>query len=408
MEFDIRAITDDQVPEFRARFEEAFGRDVSDKDDDGDTRFKALLPLGRTRAAFAGGQIIGTAACYELGLTVPGGTVPMAGTTMVSVRSTHRRRGILSAMMLDHLDDARMRGEPVAGLWASESSIYGRYGYGAATERHSVELDTSSVRFADSSATGTAKLIEADEAAAVFPPIYEAVVQSRPGMLARDEADWKWTTFYDPAHWREGLSSKRFVVHTGPSADDGYAIYRQKDKWQGFIPEGSVRVAQLIAASPGAHQGLWSFLTSIDLFPQVSAWNQPVDDELSLRIQDPRRVKRYVWDALWLRILDVSAALEARAYAADGAIRLGITDKRFPDNDATYEVVSSDGESRCVKVDGPAEVTMNVDSLGSLYLGGGQIGPLARAHRVHGPAEAIQRAGRFFGWRPAPWCPFVF
>lgn len=408
MSFEIRPITEDEIEMFRTKLSRGFGGDLTDKDEDGTKRFKAIVPLARTRAAFEGSQMIGTLACLPFALTVPGGAVEMGGTTMVTVQPTHRRRGALRQMMLDHLEDVRDAGEPVAGLWASESSIYGRFGFGAATERHEVELDAESIHFTERASVGEIELIEADDAAEALPPIYERLRATRPGALGRTQDYWKWSVLYDPERWRDGMSARRYVLHHGPDGADGYAMYRQKEKWEGFLAEGKVSVVETFALTPGAHHALWSYLTNIDLFPNVKYWNQPVDDELAWRITDPRRVVRKVWDALWLRIIDIPAALAARSYGVDGELRVGIADDLFPENSGTFEISSSAGESSCTRVDGGAELTMGVDVLASAYLGGHSLGAAARAGRVEGGAEAIRRADGFFAWDPAPWCPEIF
>ena len=409
MSFEIRAINDDEVELFRTKLSRGFGGDLNDKDDgEGEERFRAVTPLERARAAFDGSEMIGTLGCLPYEVTVPGGAIRMAGTTMITVQPTHRRRGALRALITDHLDDARAVGETLAGLWASESSIYGRFGYGLATERYELELDAGAVRFSEGDVTGDVRLVEADEAAKLLPPLYERMLKSRPGALSRSADYWKWRRMYDPEHWREGASARRYLIHRGPDGDDGYVTYRQKEKWEGFFAEGEIRIVELVANTPAAHGGLWKFLTSIDLFPKVTYWNQRVDDELAWRITDPRRVVRKVWDGLWLRVLDVPAALSGRSYAIDGSIRVGVSDPMYPDNDGTYEVTSESGNSECRKVDGEADLFMNIDALGALYLGGHRLGPLARAGRVHGTTDAIRRADGFFGWDPAPWCAEVF
>ncbi len=408
MDFEIRAIGEDEVHLFRTKLTRGFGGDLSDKDENGSERFSAIVPLVRTRAAFDGTEMIGTLACFPFSLSVPGGSVAMGGTTMITVQPTHRRRGALRAMMLDHLEDVRAAAEPLAGLWASETPIYGRFGFGIASHRHEIEADASLIHFTEDDTQGDIRLIEAEQAGDVLPGVYERLQRSRPGMLSRAAPHWKWSVFYDPERWREAMSAWRFAIHRGDDGDDGYVMYRQKEKWEGFLSRGEISVGELIAVTPAAHDDLWKYLMTIDLFPRVKFWNQPVDDELAWRITDQRRVARRLWDGLWLRVLDVPAALAGRSYAVDGSIRIGITDDLYPENDGTYEVVSVSGESECRRVEGDADLFMKVEALGAIYLGGQRLGPMARARLVHGTAEAIRTADGFFGWDPAPWCPELF
>jgi predicted acetyltransferase len=410
MDLDMRSITEDEVNPFRSRLVQAFGDDLSAEDKEETLRhFLDRTPLERTRAVFDGDQIVGTLACYPLSLAVPGGELAMGGTTMVTVQPTHRRRGLLREMMLSHLHDVKEAGEPLAGLWASESSIYGRFGYGPASDRFEVDLDAATVHFVGEPAGGRISLVEADAAAAVLPGIYDRVRSTRPGMIDRSEAWWKWTVFYDPPRWRQGKSASRFAIHTGPDGVDGYVIYRQKEKWEGFLSTGKISIKELIAATSEAHEGLWRFVTNIDLFPNVHYWNQPVDDELGWRITDPRRVTRRRWDALWLRILDVPAALGGRAYPVEGILRIGVTDPLFPENDGTYEIRGTADGAECHRDgDDGADLFVDIDALGAILLGGRRLWTMARAGRVHGSARAVRRADSFFTWDAAPWCPTVF
>jgi predicted acetyltransferase len=409
MGFDIRPIDDDEVRLFRTKLTRGFGGDVSEKEGDkGDERFRATVPLERTRAAFDGNDLIGTLGCLPYGLAVPGGSLPMAGTTMITVQQTHRRRGALRAMMADHFADVRSAREPLAGLWASESSIYGRFGFGVATERHEMEFDAGAVDLLGLGDSGQVRLVEPDEAATVLPPIYDKLAASRPGLLSRSDPYWKWRILYDPDEWREGSSARRYLVYRGADGDEGYVSYRQKEKWEGFLASGEVRVVEMVATTPAAHDGLWRYLADIDLFPRVKYWNQPIDDELAWRVDDPRRVVRKVWDAMWVRVLDVPTALAGRSYAIDGSIRIGLSDDVLPDNAGTYEITSAAGESTCIRVDAEPDLRMNADALGAIYLGGQRLGPLARAGRLRGTGEAIRKADGFFAWDPAPWCAEVF
>ena len=281
MDFQVRAIREEELDTFREKLSRGFGGDLPDKDDVGHERFMGFLPLERTRAAFEGPEMVGTLGCFPFDLTVPGGVVPMGGTRMVTVQATHRRRGALRVMMLDHLADVRASGEPLAGLWPTESSIYGRFGFGAATERHEVELDAGAMQFSDDTVDGSVRLITADEATEVMVPIYERLVASRPGMLSRSAPYWKWHVLDDRSDRRGGMSARRYAIHRGPDGDDGYVMYRQKEHWEGFFSNGKVSVSELQAGTPAAHDALWKYVTSIDLFPNVVYWNQPVDDELT-------------------------------------------------------------------------------------------------------------------------------
>jgi len=402
-----RSIAEEEVGTFRDLMWRGFGQEVLE-DDRGPDRFLATTPLDRIVGAFDGATMVGTLAAYPFELTVPGGAAEaMAGTTMVTVQATHRRRGALTSMMRDHLDDARGRGESLAGLWASESAIYGRFGFGAATENDNVELHGPRIDVREDG--GNVRYVDAKESLDVLGSVYDTVRSIRPGMLSRTEAWWRNEVLFDPSQWRHGASPIRAVVHESYGVADGYAIFRQKPEWGEAFPAGQIRVKELIAAADDAHTGLWRFLTSIDLFPEIRYWNVPVDDPLRWKVADPRRVTRKRWDALWLRVLDVGAALSARSYAADGTVRFGVTDPFQPDNDGVYALEVEAGTGSCRRVRGvEPDLAFDIDVLGALYLGGGDAVSTARGGRIEGREDAIVRLQRMFRGDIQPWCEEVF
>ena len=406
MNVEIRPITADEIAPFRVEMSVTFGEDMTDEEIGDDERFRDLMPLARTLAAFDGDQIVGTFGDQEYDITVPGGgALSMAGTTMVTVRPTHTRRGLLREMMTLHLDVARERRDPVAGLWASESAIYGRFGFGSAAERHIVEVP-STIRFVDDAPAGTVRQVDAEAALALFPLVHERVRSTRPGVLHRDPLKWKWR-FYDPAAWRGGKSARRYAMYDGAEGPEGYVAFRVKEEWTDLVTKGQVFIDELQAATPDAHAALWRHVTSIDLFPRIRYWNAPVDDELKLRIASPRDVNAALTDALWLRILDVESALAARSYVPADTLRIEVDDPMFDDISGVYELSSSDGVT-CRKVDGEADISLGTAALSSMYLGGQSVASLARAGLVDGAQDALVAADEMFRWPIAPWCPEVF
>jgi predicted acetyltransferase len=406
--WDVRAITDSEVDLFRLRLSRGFGGDPA-ADDGGGLRFRELVPLDRTFAAFDAGDIVGTGAGFTFDVTVPGGrAVAMGGTTMVSVQPTHRRRGVLRAMMSHHLDDVAQRGEPLAGLWASESSIYGRFGYGTSTYRHDVTLEAETITLRPPEPPGRVRLVDHDHAEPILRSVYERVRQTRPGMLSRSDPWWTHRRMRDEEDDREGRSSRRYAVYEEAGSVDGYATYRQKEEWEGFFSAGEVAVIEVMTATPNAHRGLWRFLTNIDLFKKVEWWNAPLDDPLTLEVTDPRRVQRRLWDAMWIRVMDVPAALEARTYETDGALTLHIDDPFRPTNSGNYRLEVSDGRATCRRRDDEGDVSLDIDVLGHLYLGGGSAVAMAAAGRITGSDGSVTRLHRIFRTDAVPWCPEVF
>lgn len=281
-----RPITKDETVEFRRRLVAGFGDDLDDPER-GAERFEATMPLDRTVAAFDGQAIVGTLGAHPFEVTVPGGVpVPTAGTTMVTVQNTHRRQGVMRSMMRDHLDDTVARGEPLAALWASEAPIYGRFGFGHASSRDVIEAPKDAMVF-DGSAGGAVRAIDPDDVGELLPAIYDRVRLRRPGMLSRNADWWKYQVMYDPEQWRRGSTAKRFVVFESDGGVEGYVIYRQKSDWTDFLPNGKVKVSEVVTATNEAHTALWHYLANVDLFPIVSYWNLPADDPLWWKLRDP-------------------------------------------------------------------------------------------------------------------------
>jgi predicted acetyltransferase len=405
---DIRTITSDDADLYRRRVARGFGDDADDGTESRD-RFAAIFEYDRTFAAFDDGDIVGTAAGFSLGVTVPGGsTVPMGGTTVVTVQPTHRRRGLLRSLMAAHLDDVASREEPLAGLWASEGSIYGRFGYGPATFRHVVEVDTRSLQFREAPGEGRLRLVEPDVADQIERQVYERARPDRVGMLTRSDAWWTHRLIADPEAWRDGKSAHRHLVYEQDGEITGYARYRQKSKWENFVADGEVEVIEAMTLSDEAHRAIWGFLTSIDLYKNVEAWNLAIDDPLPFQVTDRRRVRRKVMDALWLRVMDVPAALQARGYEEAGSVVLDVADPAEASISGVYRLTCSDGVGTCDPVDDSPEVSLDADALGSLYLGGGDAMSLAAAGRIRGDIDAVTRLHRMMRVSRAPWCPDVF
>lgn len=404
---DIRPISGAEAELFRARLARAFGWD-EEAEEGGTERFLELFDLERTVAVFEDDDMIGTGAAFSLELTVPGRqTVPMGGTTVITVQPTHRRQGILREIMEYHLDEVGSRGEPIAGLWASESGIYGRFGYGPATFRHEVELDTGVVTLRESS-PGRVTLVEADKAEPILRSVFERVQSEVPGMFVRTPAWWANRRMRDEPSDRGGKSARRYAVYEQGGSVDGYATYRQKGEWRDFVAQGEIEVNELIAATPEAHRALWGYLTNIDLFTKLQWWNVPVDDPLPFEITDPRRVRRRLSDAMWVRIMDVPRALQARSYEYDASLTLELDDGFRPDLSGSYRLDVSSGEANCEKIDGKGDLLLDIDVLGHLYLGGGNAIAMARAGRIEGSSESVSLLHRLFRCDRAPWCPEVF
>jgi predicted acetyltransferase len=383
-----------------------FGRVPSE---DSITSLSSVLRPERLHAAFEDGRAVGGAGALELPLTVPGGErVPAAGVTTVGVLPTHRRRGILRAMMRAQLDDVHARGEPVAFLWASEGTIYGRFGYGVASLGGSIELGRVHGRYVDGVETpGTVRLLGSTaEALELLPPVYERVAAEIPGMFERTEAWWQTRTLADPEWRRQGGGEQCCALLEIDGEPEAYALYRVNPSFEQGSSTGVTVVIEALGASPGAVASIWRFLLDVDWMQRVRAGLLPVDHPLLLLLAEPRRAEFTIGDALWLRLVDVAAALGARSLRGEDELVLQVTDEFCPWNDGRWRV-SPRGTERAESAS--ADLALDVSALACVYLGGFTFRELARAGRVAElTSGGLERADGLFHTDRAPWCPEIF
>jgi predicted acetyltransferase len=378
----------------------AFGEEAKDEDLEHD---RAQLPVDRIIAAWDGGRPVGVTASLPFELTVPGGAAPAAGVTAVGVLPSHRRRGILRELMLRQFEDVHSRGEPIAILWASESPIYGRFGYGIAVPQTSMNAERSAFAFRDDPGPrGAVRLVTQEEAARLFPPLYESRRLERPGLVSRSEVRWKHAWLPDPEHWRDGAGPKQYALLEIDGEPAGFALYRLAPKWEASGPKGELRVHDAFAVSPEATAELWRFLFGVDLVDRVK-WSR-ADAVLFLMTTDPRRLHVSISEGLWLRIVDLEAALRARGFEGDENVVLEVADDVLPRNAGRYTVGSSVSRS-----DAEPEVALHVADLASAYLGAFSFERLAAAGRVRELRPGgLARASRLFATAVPPYCPEGF
>lgn len=360
----------------------------------------------RMHAAWEDGHVVGGAGAFSFNFSVPGGTMPCAGATVVGVYPTHRRRGVLTALMRAQLDDVRERGEPIAALWASEERIYGRFGFGMASLQGEISLARDRASFAQPyEPAGRVRLVEADEAQELFPPVWDTARARTPGMFARPASWWEHRVLADPEERRQGAGPKRFVVHETGGTPTGYAVYRHAPAWEHGVSTGKLRVLEAIAATPGATREVWRYLLDVDWVETVEAYLLPVDHPLFLLLAEPRRMRYRLGDGLWVRLVDVAAALSGRSYAADGSVVLEVRDAFCPWNEGRW--LLEGGEAR--GTDAEPELRLDVGALGSAFLGGFTFAELERGSRLEELREgAVARADAMFRTDVAPWCPEIF
>lgn len=405
MDVELRAVTDEEFAEFLRVDHAAFGGGPPDADRVADLR--KALELDRTRAVFESGRLVAASGALSLELTVPGlTTVPAAGVTWVGVLPTHRRRGHLTRMMASLLDDASDREEPVAILLASESLIYGRFGYGLATTHVSSEIESrhGAMRPTAPNGGGRVELLEAEHAAKVLPALLDAARRRQPGDVRRPDAWWD-ILFRDPEKDRAGAGAQFYAVHESVAGEaDGYAVYRVKPDWTGGSPNGRVLAGEVVGLTAAAEADLWRYLFSIDLTDVVVSDGRPVDDPLRWMLLDPRRLRvAAVSDFLWVRMVDVAAALAARRYAIAGSLVLEVTDPFRPGTAGRYRLEGGPDGADCRCTTDEPDLALAVDDLGALYLGGVAASTLAAAGRVTElRTGSLARAGAMLAFSPAP------
>jgi predicted acetyltransferase len=406
-EIEIRSPSADEIERFAETVSTGFIEATHPEDL---KRWTEQLRPDRQYWAFDGDVPVGSAGTYDHRLRIPGGEVQMAAVTLVSVHPTHRRRGILRQMMRRQLDHARELGEPVAGLWATEGGIYPRFGYGVATTAVAIEAvrDRMQFRVPDEPA-GRVRLVSEEESRTLFPPIYNQVQERTPGMLARHESWWRDYRLADPEHWRFGAGPLfRAVWEDENGEPQGYALYRLRSKWEGFVPSGTLESREAFGTTPQAWREVWRFLVGVDLVTTVKAWNLAPDHPLFMSVTEPRRLHGTVGDGLYVRLLDLPAALEARSYAADGTVTFDVRDAFCSWNEGTWTLRADDGRAG-VEQGGDPDLRLDVTELGSTYLGGWSFEALQRAGRVEELSPgAVERADALFRTTAQPWCPEVF
>jgi predicted acetyltransferase len=402
--FDVRPVTDlDEFTEAFLAIGQYFGAEPKEERMQ---RFTTNLPFNRMFAARENGRTIGGAGSFPLTMSVPGGQVPCAGVTVVGVYPTHRRRGVLRAMMRAQLDDVRARGEPIAALWASEEPIYTRFGYGMASLQGEIELPRERGAYAlPFEPESIPRIVDTDEAKTLLPPIHERWAAETPGAFVRSEAWWEFRVLGDPPEFRDGAGPKRFVVLERDGEAVAYAIYRHVPDWEAGASTATLRVNEAIAPEPRGLAEIWRYVLDVDWTATIKASFLPLDHPLFLLLAEPRRLRFRVGDGLWVRLVDVGAALSARSYAEDGALVIEVLDDFLPDNAGVWKL--DGGEAR--QTDEQPELVLNVRELGSAFLGGFTFAQLQRALRLDERVPgAVARADTIFRTDRAPWCPEIF
>jgi predicted acetyltransferase len=403
MAVEIRAIQPDEFEAMRRTMGLVFGFDPPE----GDGRFLRLLPLDRTRCGFDGGTMISTSGAFDLEMTVPGGQVACGGTTAVAVLPTHRRQGVLREMMRAHLADVKEHGEPIAALWASDSAIYGRFGYGCASICYDIEVEpqhATSNRLAPE--PGPSRLIDRKEALEIVPPLYDRLRTRIPGFFARTPEWWEDRSFREDGA-SDGGTALRYAVVDGDEGISGFASYRTKAHWDEGHGSGKVTVYDLFAETPEAWAGIWSLVANQDLVARAVGSLRPPWDPIFDFLGGTRRARAFRYDALWVRLMDVVGALVARSYSAPLDVVLGVEDP-LGDATGTYRLRADADGAECAPTTDEPVVLLDLEDLSAGYMGRPHFRQWARAGRLSGASDALAAMDAAFTWDPQPWCPEIF
>lgn len=353
-----------------------------------------LLETGRSTGHQVEGRWVSTCSSYARELVVPGGRVPVAAVTWVTVQPSYRRRGLLTELM-DH--QLATLTEPVALLWASEAGIYGRFGYGPAVPTLDVSGPTQATAFRPEVDLGGGSVEEvgAEEFRAAAVPLHARLLADRPGALTRPEAWWD-AALDDRPSRHPGESSQRYALHhDAAGVVDGYLCFRLPAGGSAIGPGLKVRVTGLDAATPAGHARLWRFVLGLDLVREVDGVTA-VDDPLPHLLADPLALATRVSESMYARLLDVPAALEARRYATDVDVVLAVQDRRRPGNDDIFRLEGGPDGATVTRVRRPPDLTLGVAELATVYLGGTSPGTLLRAgllaEEIPGAATALGAA----------------
>ncbi|MEU1310627.1 GNAT family N-acetyltransferase [Streptomyces cinnamoneus] len=404
---EIRPTTDKDLGVFVDTLHAAFGLFPETPAEGGGGLWWSALETERNLLAMtADGRPVGTAGAYSFELTLPGETlVPVSGVSFVGVLPSHRRQGVLRAMMRHQLADLRARGEFLSVLLASEALIYGRFGYGPATYGQRLTVPRHQAAFAlprargtagapaTGSDTGSVELLRRAECGEILEEVYDRYRRAQPGALSRPHRWWSLGAGRPPVS-----AAPRYVaVHRdADGAPDGYASYS--------VESGTLTVDETIATDDAVSAALDRFVLGHDLVTQVVFKNLPPGHPLRWQLADFRAGQVSDDDWLWVRLLDVPRALTARGWFTDGELVLDVDDP-FLGEHGRYLLTVRDGKAECVPTDREPDLSLDVSDLGSVYLGGTAPSTLVRAGhiRAHRPGAATLADALFRAERP-PHC----
>jgi predicted acetyltransferase len=389
----------------------AFGFDPQYADYDVAREF---LEWDRVAGAFLGDRLGGVHAVLSLEMPVPGGgNVRAGGLTWVGVHPELRRRGLLGAMMRHHLDAVREAGEPVSILYAAEPAIYGRFGYGLATQDVKLTVGRGAalrdVPGADD-LTVSFETVDFAKHKNVVVDVFDRARVARPGWAGRPDTALRDSVFgTQPPHLRRSEPQRLLIARDAAGDVRGYAFFVRKLDWENTGPNGTTRVSEVVALDAAAARALWGRLLDLDLQAKVEIGRRPTDDALLHLLVDSRAAAPILLDGLWLRVVDLPAALAARRYTTEVDVVLEVTDALLPGNAGRWRLTGGPDEACCKRTDDEPDLALDVRELGAAYLGGTTLTALAAAGLVtEHRSGTVEAAARAFAWHVAPFCGWGF
>ncbi|QGN33466.1 GNAT family N-acetyltransferase [Microlunatus sp. Gsoil 973] len=404
-ELTLETVVSDQIESFERAVTLGFHSDYHGDEWEHDRK---AYQEGRWFGFRSGDRWVSSALSSSRRMVVPGGTVDVAAVTAVTVAPGFRRRGLLTQMMRHQLTTIS---EPVALLFATESLIYGRFGYGGVTRQLRLSGRTRELQFLPEVDLGDGSVdeVSVDQYRMLVPGLRSSFLPDRPAHLERDDIWWE-SVLADPERWRDGASSRRFAVHFAVDGTaDGFAAFRTK-RQSSIVDHGrEVQVEELDAGNSQAYAALWRWLLDLDLVRAVSRPNAPVDEPLHQLLADQRMIKTELTDAAYARIVDVPAALQARTYSDDLDLVIQIVDRFLPDAGGRFRIQAGVDGATVARTDDAPDLTLSARQLAAGYLGGTPFSAFARAGLVeeHTPG-AVRAATSAFRSDRAPFCPDFF
>ena len=365
---------------------------------------EALRPhfdLDRSIAVFDQGNIVAGAHSHLVEMSIPGASAVVAGVANVAVQPTHTRQGVMTRMMHHQIKDIQVRGEPLAALFASESIIYRRFGYGIGSLHERWTIDRQHNRYARPyESLGRIFFVDPVDITKKLPEVFRRSTIDRPGVFQRALHHWERDS-QAPEHRQGGPGGLFYAAYEDDGRVDGYVTYR--------ISGTTLVVNELMAATKEANAALWRFCFDVDRIISTEALKRPVDDPLPWMLADPRRLQRSTRDGLWVRLIDVAASLNLRRYMQSDRLVLGVKDNICPWNEGGFELEGSSEGAICRASSSPPDLVLAVADLASAYMGAVSFSALSQAGLVDERTPgALLRADRMFAVQYQPWTPHNF